>query len=168
MPSDQFEVESYELTVDPRGYVTHIIFLTSPAMSHGIRTRAYINFLPASKLPSALGWAFNVGGLNYDGITAYCYADERYFDAMYHVLQTEASVTFEYGYQTASSTGELYDFRITTAAQPTGEGLVEAAALPLVAAGELDLDALTPQDLSVEDVEILRPAEGTDIEVTAK
>lgn len=172
MPSYTFDIESYELIADPRGYFTYRLFVTSPAGYHGIRTRAHVLFVPESKLPSNQGWAYNVGGLNFDGITIYGYANEKYFETMYHVLQTEDPVSFRYGYLSGdSTTRKLYDFAITTADEPTGEGTAETAMAlqPLVNAGELDLEKLDAEELGVEDIHVLEPMEDVpDIEVTAE
>lgn len=163
MPSDTFEIESYSVTQRPRGYNTASLFVTSPAMSHGVRTRATVFFYPESKVPTNIGWAINVGGVNFDGITIYGYADEKYLETMYHVLQTEDPVSFTYGYNAGdTTTRSLYDFSLTTADEPTGEGMAEKAHQALVSAGELDLDEMDAEQLGVEDVDALRPTEEFD------
>lgn len=169
MPSSTFEIESYKVTADPRGYRTYELFVISPAMYHGIRTRATVSFYPENKVPSTQGWAFNVGGLNFNGVSVYGHADEKYFETMYHVLQTEDPVSFRYGYNAGdSTTRSLYDFRLTTADEPTGEGMSEQALQALVSAGELDLDEMDAEQLGVEDVDVLRPTEDfADIEQTS-
>ena len=77
-------------------------------------------------------------------------------------------MTFKYGYRTASSMGNS-----TTSASPRpGNPRVKGwrrppPCRPSPRANWTSTHSL-PQDLSVKDVERLRPVEGTDIEVTAE
>jgi hypothetical protein len=168
MPSETFEIQSYEVTASPRGYATYILSVISPAF-HGIRTRAYIYFHPENNLPTTIGRAINVDTWNFQDSRIYCWADEKYLESMYHVLQTEDPVSFRYAYDSGeTSSRRLRNFDLTTGKEPTGEGMAEQGLQMLVNAGELDLDEMDPEQLGVEDVDVLRPTEDfADIEQTS-
>ena len=152
MPTQDFEVESYDLTVRPRG-TPYEIFLTSIRFFHNTRSRAVIRFVPAESSifgSDFIGYA--VGLMSLDDVTVYAWADEKYFDSMYHILQTEDPVSFRFGYSSGTrNSSDLDWFSLTTADEPTGEGFNERALHSLVSAGEVDLDEVDAELLGVED-----------------
>jgi hypothetical protein len=90
--------------------------------------------------------------MSLDDVTVYAWADEKYFDSMYHILQTEDPVSFRFGYSSGTrNSSDLDWFSLTTADEPTGEGFNERALHSLVSAGEVDLDEVDAELLGVED-----------------
>lgn len=158
MPNESFPIESYRVTADPRGYFTYTLSLTSQEMFHGLRSRAIIFFVPESDLSSTQGSVIIPGGS--EDLAIYALADEKYFETMYHILQTEDPVSFKYGYRSGESrTRQLYDFYLTTADEPPGEGLTERGLRVLIEMGELSLEEMDADEFGVEDLDVLRSTE---------
>lgn len=137
MPSGNFQVESYESTVRGRfGNARRRIDVVSPGLSHGIRNRALLFFYEAGTLPPNEGFAYNVGGLNFNGITVIGYLPLSDFEAVRTILQTEAPVTVNYYYKDlasspSSTTKELTGIIVGTDKEPPGEGPVDPESVPV-------------------------------------
>jgi hypothetical protein len=134
-----FEIESYTVTVLPRRIITtRSLLLQSVAESHGIRHRATISFEPDDQIRAEFGTAYNVGGLNFNGVTVYAYAPTSSFEPSYHVLQTEKPVYFKYFHlDSPDTTKQLYWFSIGTDAEFLGEGHSDPNAVSIIARAEI-------------------------------
>ena len=156
MPNESFPIESYRITADPRGYFTYVLSFTSEEMFHGTRSRAFVFFVPESDLPSTPV----IIPRGSEDLAIYALADETYFETMYHILQTEDPLSFTYGYRSGESrTRQLYDFYLTTADEPPGEGLTERGLRILIEMGELSLEEMDADEFGVEGLDALRSTE---------
>ncbi len=133
-----FDVETYQISVaassadsaQPR------MLYVSPAMTHGIRNRAWVYFRPnQSGLAdeSSIGYAFNVGGLNFDGITLSVNISSSMFDDVYTITRTESPLRVIWYYKDLpgapdSTTKLVTSFRVGTLDEIPGEGNADAAA----------------------------------------
>lgn len=133
----QFEIETYELqTSSYHSDHKHTIRLISPDLSHGIRNRVtlYFDSMPSYfSSDNIVGFASNVGDLNYDGLSIIAWFREHAFDEVYDILRSEAPIHFRYYLRNmpANPTGTtkfLTSALIATGAEPAGEGLADAQA----------------------------------------
>ena len=100
MPIRTFDVESYTVLTNQSGTSAtgawRHITLTSPALTHGIRSSASLYFLETP--PAVLGVVYNVDQPNYDGQTAYAYCRKADFAEWYDMLRNERPLKFTYDY----------------------------------------------------------------------
>ncbi|MEA5388823.1 hypothetical protein VB779_18565 [Haloarculaceae archaeon H-GB11] len=172
MPLDQFEIDTYELTIDPRDRsTTRTIRIDSTPFFSGIRNRAFLNFYRPGDVPTQLGWAFNVGGLNRNGITVVASMDVESYDDIYTTIQSESPVFFRYGYASSGfppTTRQLTEFAVTTEPEPPGEGpgeeSAELAIRAFIAHGQLDPDEVQPSMAGCDDREELEVLADADSE----
>ena len=151
--SGSFEVASYTVTVMPRRLVTtRSLLLRSITYTHGIVHRATLTFYRDGEAGSEYGVAYNVGGANFHGVTAYVYAEQSNFEDAYHVLQTEKPVHFKYWHHdSTSTTKKLYWAQVTTDLEFVGEGHQDPAATAfspriLVRGDEVEIQPRQPFD----------------------
>lgn len=144
MPSGTIPIESYTVQV-ARNTSTQYTRLTiaGPVLAHGIQNKATLFFFPS--YANLSGWAINVGGLNFDGITVFAQIPSGDFTRMYDVLRNEAPVSLYYSYGTSSTTTKpLSLVAIQSGDEPAGEGpededSVESAIHAILKVKTLDL-----------------------------
>ena len=124
MPNETFEVETY--TINVRGItntnVPRRISISSIALAHGIRTRAHLAFWDSD--PPNKGSVFNVGGLNFNGLTINGNMKISDYEHVYHLLQTEKPVKIKFWYSSAgnTTTKNLTTLHIFSGDEFPGEG----------------------------------------------
>ena len=128
-----FEVQGYSVTVIPRRLITtRSLSLRSVTYSHGIVHRATLYFYQDGDAGADYGYAYNVGGLNFNGVDVYIYAEQSNFESTYHVLQTEKPVYFKYWYyDSTNTTKKLFWSQVTTDLEFVGEGHQDPDAAPI-------------------------------------
>jgi hypothetical protein len=134
----EFEVESYIVATVQDGPdspgASRRITLTSPALTHGIRSSASI-FL--SDLPrTRLGVVVNVDQLNFEGHRVFARLWKNDFADWYDILRNEQPLRFFYRYEgegsidPSQSRRELFAVRLYTGLpEPPGEGEDDLQAL---------------------------------------
>ena len=130
MPSLTFEVESYTVLATQAGNTANgawrNLYLTSPNLGHGIRSRASVYFFEGGS--TTLGVVVNVDQPNYNGLTAYSYCRKADFADWYDMLRNERPVncTCHYAgpdYDPNQPNRQLSSIQLYTGAQePPGEG----------------------------------------------
>lgn len=119
-PGNTFEVQDYEVQIQPHYSNKYDLFVRGPKMSHGIQHSAVMNF---KESPSGAGVVTNVRGQNFDGQRVYAYMKIEFFDRIYKLLQTEKPVYFSYNYESGdSTTRNLNQAQLRTSNEPLGEG----------------------------------------------
>jgi hypothetical protein len=127
----EFEVESYTVAtvqVDPGPPgASRTITLTSPALTHGIRTSASIYFLDSQH--TTIGVVLNVDKLNYEGHRVLVRVGKDDFADWYDILRNEQPLKFRYRYDGEGSYDpdrprrRLFTVRLYTGLpEPPGEG----------------------------------------------
>lgn len=103
------------------------LHFTSPVMSHGIVNRGSLNFRESET--GIDGNVFNVGGLNFDGITVWGALPFNDFDRIYDAVRSESPVSLTYYYSGGSTTTrDLLAAYISTGEEIPGEGPEDADA----------------------------------------
>ncbi len=118
----EFVIEAYTLTLgrNSSGRFARI-FVTSPTMSHGIVNRGSLRFRESQ---TGLGGnVYNVGGLNYNGISVYGELPFGDFDRIYDAVRSESPVSLRYYYGPGTTTTRaLQAVYVATGEEIPGEG----------------------------------------------
>jgi hypothetical protein len=140
VPLISFDVESYTVQTTQTGVTANgawrYVNLVSPALAHGIRTRAAIFFFTTT---NSLGVVTNVNQPNFNGITAYAYCLKPDFAEWYDILRNERPLKCELSYEGPDydpnkPSRQLYSISLYTGTpEPPGEGPeeVQVRTLPL-------------------------------------
>jgi hypothetical protein len=130
MPTVTFDVESYTIITTQSGSSSsgawRHIGLTSPALSHGIRHRAWVYFFTSGS--STLGVVTNVDQPNFNGLSAHAYCFKADFAEWYDILRNEKPLKCSYGYagpefDPNQANRALYWIQLYTGQpEPPGEG----------------------------------------------
>ncbi len=127
-----FEVETYtvSITASSSDSAQPRMLLVSPDLAHGIRNRANLIFEPTPQGfidNNSNGYATNVGGANFDGITIVAWMSSGVFDDVYDLIRNESPVRVVFHYKDipgnpSSTTKYLTSIRVGTEAEVPGEG----------------------------------------------
>ena len=123
-----FVIEAYTLTVGRNngGRFARII-MTSPTMSHGIVNRGSLSF--RENQTALAGNVYNVGGLNYNGLSVYASLPFTDFDRIYDAVRSESPVLLRFYYASGSTTTRtLHAVYVATGEEISGEGPEDADA----------------------------------------
>ncbi len=118
----EFVIEAYTLTLGRTASGRFArLFVTSPTMSHYIVNRGSLNFREGQ---SGLGGnVYNVGGLNYNGISVYADLPFDDFERIYDAVRSESPVSLRYYYAPGSTTTRaLRSVFVATGEEIPGEG----------------------------------------------
>lgn len=118
----EFVIEAYTLTLGrTAGGRFARLFMTSPTLSHGIVNRGSLAFRESQ---AGLGGnVYNVGGLNYNGISVYGDLPFEDFDRIYDAVRSESPVSLRYYYASGSTTTRaLRSVFVATGEEIPGEG----------------------------------------------
>lgn len=126
MPVASFPIKSYTVRVARNTSVKFArLEISGPVQTHGIQNRATLYFFPT--YTSLSGSAFNVGGLNFDGIHVFAQIPFEDFDRMYDALRNEAPLHLYYTYGNSSTTTKPLNLvAIDSGDEPPGEGPEDA------------------------------------------
>lgn len=124
----EFVIEAYTLTVGRNnGGRFARLFMTSPTMSHGIVNRGSLSF--RENQAGLGGNVFNVGGLNFNGISVYADLPFADFDRIYDAVRSESPVSLRYYHASGSTTTRaLNAVYVATGEEIPGEGPEDADA----------------------------------------
>jgi hypothetical protein len=102
MASEKFQIESYKVDIQQfDSAYSCLITLVSPDLSHGIRHRANVVFIPKNNFSPNVGAAANVGGQNFNGIQVAVWFSQNALATFYQVLSTEKPVYLQFDYKDA-------------------------------------------------------------------
>lgn len=124
----EFVIEAYTLTLGRSSSGRYArLFMTSPTMTHGIVNRGSLSFRQSH---TALGGnVYNVGGLNYNGISVYANMPFDDFDRIYDALRGESPVRLRYYHASGTGTTRtLNSVYLATGEEIPGEGPEDADA----------------------------------------
>ena len=118
----QFVIQHYTLTVGRTASGRYArLYLTSPTMTHNIINRGSLTFRETSAGIS--GNVFNVGGLNFDGISVYASLPYSDFESIYDAVRSESPISLRYYYGPGSGTTRpLRSVFVATDEEIPGEG----------------------------------------------
>ena len=117
-----FVINAYTLTLGRNASGRSArIFMTSPTMSHGIVNRGSLSFRESQTTLG--GSVYNVGGLNYNGLSVYASLPFEEFDRIYDAVRSESPALLRYYYASGSTTTRaLQAVYVATGEEIPGEG----------------------------------------------
>jgi hypothetical protein len=99
----EFVIDAYTLMLGNNGTGRFAqLFMTSPTLSHGIVNRGSLRF--RENATGLTGNVYNVGGLNFNGISVYADLPFEEFDRIYDAVRSEAPVSLRYYHASGSTT----------------------------------------------------------------
>jgi hypothetical protein len=144
MPVASFPIKSYTVRVARNRSVKFArLEISGPVQTHGIQHRATLYFFPT--YGNLSGHAFNVGGLNFDGVHVMAQIPFEDFDRMYDELRNEAPLHLYYTYGTSSNTTKPLNLvALASGDEPPGEGPEDTDSIETAITAIISASGLTP------------------------
>lgn len=118
----EFVIDAYTLTLGRTATGRFArLYVTSPTLSHNIVNRGSLSFRDSQTDLS--GSVYNVGGLNYYGISVHANLPFEDFERIYDAVRSESPVSLRYYYASGSTTTRaLRSVFVATGEEIPGEG----------------------------------------------